>query len=543
MKKNKISLQSMLVTVIIGLLMHQYVMSNKFFNYFEMGNIMADMSYAQGDTLQLGRWFLPAATNLFTSYSIPSVNGVILIGCLSLTAWFWCDLFGIKSFWGRTLTGLALLSFPGTASVFSYGVNADAIAMGILLAAAAVYVYEKYRFGFLPGIVLIALSVGIYQPFFAVSIATVYGVLFCEFLRKESSQEKFTTKEFLKKGIKSAVFLLLGFVVYYMMLQVILQATGTNLSDYHGVDDMTSFTPKGIAKGFVYSYVYFLRYFFLGHYSDSIVRLLGNFVGALFFVYFLAGIFRNIAKTKDRAQSVWLLVITALLPLGINAAPFLMADRVGSGVDIYMLFSMMALWALFIKMLEMWKTENVSGADGKVLQVQETCQDASDRKGQWNCVVIWCGIGALVFTIFNGYIICNQAYHRMEAMTETTTSLIERMVARIESMPEWESNMPVYFVNPRPLVNENYQVDVPKYDALSGLVGTEIAPWYNERAIARYMNVYLRFPVTLASEQQQETLKQSAQLEIEKMPSYPAKESIQVIDGVLVVKVSNGEEE
>ena len=49
---------------------------------------------------------------------------------------------------------------------------------------------------------------------------------------------------------------------YYLILQLTIALTGVQLSDYHGVDSMTSFTIKGIVKGFVYTYGYFLSYFF-----------------------------------------------------------------------------------------------------------------------------------------------------------------------------------------------------------------------------------------------------------------------------------------
>lgn len=65
------------ITFLLGMFVHLYVVTNKFFNYFEMGNIMSDMSFSQNDTLGLGRWFLPVATNLFTSFSLPLFNGII----------------------------------------------------------------------------------------------------------------------------------------------------------------------------------------------------------------------------------------------------------------------------------------------------------------------------------------------------------------------------------------------------------------------------------------------------------------------------------
>ncbi len=54
-----------------GLLAHFYMMSHKFFNYFEMGNIFSHMPFLQEDTVALGRWFMPVATNLVTLFSMP----------------------------------------------------------------------------------------------------------------------------------------------------------------------------------------------------------------------------------------------------------------------------------------------------------------------------------------------------------------------------------------------------------------------------------------------------------------------------------------
>ncbi len=521
-QKNQIQWMSLGMTFLIGLFMHQYVMSNKFFNFFEMGNIMADMSLTQGDTLALGRWFLPVATNLFTSYSMPGVNGVMLIGSLSISACLICNLFGVRRLWGRILAGLLMLSFPGVAVSFSYGVNADAMGIGILLAVFGVWLEETYRYGFVPGILLIGMSIGVYQPYVSVGIAIIYGILLFR-----TMEEHFHGMEFVKAGLRRGIFLVFGFVFYYVMLQIVLAVTGLSLSNYHGVDSMTSFTVKGLVKGVVYAYIYFLRYFFLGFYADSPVRLLGHYVVALLVLVMFVGFVEKIHRYANKGQMLWLFAMLALLPLGVNGVPFLMADRVGSGVDLYMLHSMMVFWVIFVKWFEMWYGD----------RYENPAKQGLEKKNKW---FSWFAVGALVFTIWNGYIICNQAYHRMEAMTQTTTSLIERMVARIEVLPEWKSGMPVYFVNPRPLVNENYQVDVPLYDQMENMVGTEIVPWYNERAIARYMNVYLRFPVTLADEKQEESL--SNRPEVEAMPSFPAQDSMQVMDGVLVVKVSNGEE-
>ena len=76
-KKHRFLMEVFGITYLFGLIVHLYMFTNKFFNYFELGNIFADMSFTQGDTIAQGRWFLPIATNLFTGFSMPLLNGLI----------------------------------------------------------------------------------------------------------------------------------------------------------------------------------------------------------------------------------------------------------------------------------------------------------------------------------------------------------------------------------------------------------------------------------------------------------------------------------
>lgn len=511
-RKHKIPLMSGFITFMTGIFVHLYVSTNKFFNYFEMGNIFSTMSYDQNDTLGLGRWFLPAATNLLTEYSMPLWNSCMVMLYISISAGLICELLGIRKLLTRSLFGMVCVTFPGMASILSFGVNSDVFALAILLAVLAVYAEEKWRGGMGTGAVLLCLSIGTYQPYLAVAVGVAFCVLLLQLL------ESYERKRFWKKVGRLFLTLLFGFVLYYIVLQVILKLNNTVLSDYHGVDDMTSFTPKGIAKGLVYTYGYFLSYFFSRNYLLTGGRIACNVLGAV--LLFAALWKKGKVKTErnNRERGLLLLLMTALIPLGVNAAPFLMADRVGSGVDIYMMFGMMLLWGIFIRLI-----------------LEESLQKYFHRArtGQG---LQWCALLVLCVTVLSGSLICNQAYHRMDAMTQTTSALLERMVARMESVPEWNKDMPVYFKNPRELVNSNYDIEIPAYEKMKKLPGTEIWPNYNEDAIERYCEVYLHFPIELASEDQKEKLDQNET--VQNMPAFPAQESIQVIDGVMVVKIS-----
>lgn len=503
--KNRKEILSFFLVYLTGICIHLFVMTNKFFNYFEMSNILADMSYSQNDSLGLGRWFMPVVTNLFSRYSIPSLNGLVCIGYVSGAAALSASLLRMNHAVHRYLLGVLFVAFPGIASILSYGVNSDLFCFCLFFAVLSVYLLERCRFGFAAGALILALSIGAYQPYLSLAIAVSYGILFFEVLRDD-----FQVKDFLKKGIRLAAMMAVGFTLYYVILQLILKITGISLSSYRGVDNMTSFTLKGIIKGFVYSYAYFLKYLFSLEYTYTYARVIFNVLGMISFVLLLGFILRG----KSKVQKFWSFFLVALLPLGLNASPFLMADRVGNGVDRYMLISIMLVWAILFVLMEQARANKP--------------------------LVQWIGSIAACVAALASISITNEAYHRLDAMTTATNSLMTRIVSRIEAHPGWNAEVPVYFVNPENLFNENYPVDIPKYNALKNVPGTEIKPWYNELAYQKYMEVYLNFPVQLAD--QEEKNKAMNNLQFDKIKSFPAAESVTMVDGVLVIKISNDTE-
>ena len=263
-------------------------------------------------------------------------------------------------------------------------------------------------------------------------------------------------------------------------------------------------------------------------------------------IAFFALLIRRTGEQKAEGRSVsvlWMWVLLCFLPLGCNSAPFLMGDRVGSGVDRYMIFSLMFLWALLLAMLDDLRAGRAGELRGiwKDKEAGERQQEHAGAvaKPVWN-LAQWAGCFAVVTAILTGVIIDNQAYHRMEAMTETTGSLLNRIAARMEEQPEWNKDIPVYFVNCRALVNLNYDVDIPEYDAIKNMPGTFLRSSYSEEAIVKYMEVYLHFPVKEASEEERQRVENNPLFQ--QMESYPSESSVQVIDGVMVVKISDGEE-
>lgn len=556
MRKHKEQVWVFASTFLTGFLIHFYMFSNKMINYFEMNNILTPMSMDKGDTLAMGRWFLPVVSRLSSVYSMPAVNGMICLVCLSLIACMLVDVFGLKS---RVLILLCeglIVSFPGVASYLSYGVNSDVFCVALLLSVLSGWVLYKSACsvkGMIISAVVLCFCIGVYQPFMSVTIAIIFCMLYLQ-VWQEGKGFIFILKQVLRYVLTLAA----GFILYYIVLQIVTAATGISVGDYHGINDMTSFTLKGIAKGGVYTYFYFLYYLFSMEYANfPLVIVFDGLAAALFLLYTIAG-YRKFQKgMREKGSLICQILLVVFLPIGVNASPFLMADRVGNGVDRYMMFSMMLLFALLLKLMEAVAdagkkaVENGGsrqngpegetdgqGADG------ERCRGAKSKEekgvsARLEALPQWVVILAVTAVIWGNYYQCNQGYYRAEAMTKSTDSLLTRLAYRIESAEGWSPELPVYLAGCEALFNENCDTEIEAFTGLTRVDGTEIKPWYNEGAVVKYMQVYLNFPMHTVSNEQKENILASA--EFAQMGIYPQRDSMRMINGVLVVKFGETE--
>ena len=555
-------------TFLIGVFVHFFMFSNKMINYFEMNNILTPMSMDKGDTLAMGRWFLPVVSRLSSVYSMPAVNGAICLICLSFAACMIVDVFGLKSRVLILLCEGVIVSFPGVASYLSYGVNSDVFCVALLLSVLSGWLLQHSGCS-IKGMALSALTlcfcIGVYQPFMSVTIAIIFCMLYLQVW-----QEGKGFISILKQVLRYLLTLAAGFILYYIVLQIVTAATGISVGDYHGINDMTSFTLKGIAKGGVYTYFYFLYYLFSMEYANfPLVIVFDGLAAALFLFYTIVG-YRSCQKgAREKGSLVCQILLVVFLPIGVNAAPFLMADRVGNGVDRYMMFSMMLLFVLLLKLMEVMsdagaalKAETAEGEgktaenDGgkkvspKGIEVGQGAGEAwrgsvksREKKGAsawWEVLPQWMTIICLTAVIWGNYYLCNQGYYRAEAMTKSTDSLLTRLAYRIESVEGWNPELPVYLANCEMLFNENCDTDIAAFTGLTRMDGTEIKPWYNEGAVVKYMQVYLNFPVQTISGERQEAILASE--EFARMGIYPQEDSMRMMDGVLVVKFGETQE-
>lgn len=511
MKKEE-SVFAFMLTFVSGILIHLYIMTNKVFCFNEMNLLSIPSAIISEKALVEGRWSLGFFTRILgDNYSLPAVIGVAGMLMLGVAVVMIIHLLDVHNRIEIGLIAFGMVVFPAIPSFFGYTLLGDAWFFASFLAILAVWLAYRYKYGFLVAIVVVAVTTGIHQSFFSVSVSFafvhVFWYVFChDEIRK--------TKEICRLIFPYLAMLAMGLVLYVLISKAVVFCSGIKLTDYYGISEMTSITPRGFCKGFVYCYVYFYRYFFTDRYYTSIVSVVSNW-GLLFFALTVIAVrVINLLREKKFFCATMTVVLTLLLPVGTLSLPLLMSDRVGSGVDRYMMYSLTGAITILVLLFGKWLR-----SDNKMKRIFS-----------------YVAVVGIVLNFASDYILDNQAYARIDSVTTATENYLNRMVYRMENMDEWNPDVPVLFSECNNLFTDYYDMDIAhNFIDPKEIRGTAYEPHYSADAIVHYMQVVLKFPVRQVVDIEVISSIQASP-EYATMPVYPADGSMRIIDDVLVVK-------
>lgn len=380
--------------IIIGLIAHLYKITNWLPNWDSLV-----FRYDPQNMVSMGRWFLPVASAVSSFYDLPWITGLMAILFHALGAVFILEIFKVKKTVTAVLIGGVVASFPTVTSVMMYNYVADAYALSFLLACIAAYQLIKEKPNYVLAIILIALSVGIYQAYITVTIMLLLG-----FLIKESLSIKTKAKDIIIKGVKFLITGAVGMGLYYLALTLILKITNTVLLDYQGFGDATALS--GID---VFASLYVIKESFFGYFFDFSKGInLFSVLNLLILILTVALYLVNIIRSKLQISKILLVVLFALcLPVGASVLAF-----VNSSIDYHMLMKMgfVTFYILFIIQYE--------EAEFKNLKLQG--------------IKLWAILLLSAVLIFNHLIIANVSYHKLNMSYEKSIGTLNRIADRIE---------------------------------------------------------------------------------------------------------------
>ena len=148
---------------------------------------------------------------------------------------------------------------------------------------------------------------------------------------------------------------------------------------------------------------------------------------------------------------------------------------------------------------------------------------------QWGCIV------SIFVMIFNFFLMTNIAYYNMNEKYEKSYSLCLRIVDRIEQMEEYRTWVKVAFIGGWPDSNKYPTTETTLKDLKGYYASRSDYVLDKTESYVSFIKHYLNVSLLEASSEEEYALSQNET--VQNMDTFPAKNSIQMVNDVLVIKM------
>lgn len=488
--------------IITGYLVHLYA----FTNIVPCSDGLSRVYDPQQMTVS-GRWFLHYASMLNGFTQMPAVIGLLSMLLLGAAAALTVGLLRLRSRSLGGVCGAVMAAFPCLGYTFLYMFTASAYCLAIFMAVLAVQLAVRGKWRLVPAVLLLATAMGTYQAYAAMSIALSVLVVI-EFLTRPEA----TLRGTLRLGGRLVAFLALGAAAYYGILQIFLRVKHVQLLSYLGMDTvMTHYPLAKLPSLLVTTYKQVLAFFFIpgsaNAYNTPVLSVLNALLLAAAAVGLVAAL-RHDGLLRQPWRVLLLLVLILLFPLAINFGQIMSPYSAPTPIMKYA-FVLVYLAALLM----------LDKCDGCI-----PCPKATGIAG----AVCVCALLVCFLQTNNLLYTASAQAHR------ATQSYLTRMMARVEDCDGYTPDMEVVIIGTIP--DEQMHSAIESYAQVEhySVPIHQVAPL--NKHLYYYLNDWLSIPI---EEPSQETMAAVAGSDaFAAMPLYPQQGSVKVIDGRVVVKLS-----
>lgn len=488
-----------LACVLLGFLTHLFAFTNIIPNSDGLSRVFDE----QQMTIS-GRWFLHYASMFHGFIQAPALIGALSLVFLGTAAALSVDVLALKSRLSSALCGSVMALFPAVAYTYLYMFTASAYALAIALAVLSVWLTQKYPKWFLAASIPLACSIGTYQAYFSVAAALALSRVILDLLDEEKP-----LKTTILEGFR--ILFMLGFsaLVYYLVLQIFLNAKGLTLLTYLGMDEFGSgLTLGGIIAMILDAYKKVL-YFFLspGSFGYNTTPLILSHLALL-----SAGGFSLVTvlvrhKALRAPGRIALIVLgCGLMPLACNFTQLL------SEPTPIMRYGLVTVYLLLIAFVD--------------------TMNRGDTKAGTLFRRVVCVAMATVLLLFAQ--ISNLAYTASATAHRATETFSANLVGRVEATAGYCADMEVVIIGSFP--DDVYYSDIEAFRLVEHYSCMSSTVMQLNKHVYAYLNDWLNIPWQEPSEDT--FLSVSASDDFAAMPLYPSDGSVQIINGKVVVKLA-----
>lgn len=497
--------ECMISAVLWGAVAHGMVLVRKF-TFFDEANYL----FSVGATTISGRWFLgilgAIVRWLFGSadFSLPLWSGGLTILLAGVCGFVCSELWRLEKKSSRVMVSGLLVTFPVVTSLLFYSFTAPYYMVGLLLmlgSAWALTAGDHWK-GFLSGIVLGVLGLGIYQAFLPLYLCVLLIQFALEVLRAEQWDFSKLWKRFA--WYCGACLVMLG--LYLLSIRISTAVTQERLTDYKGLSSMGSTGPMEYLHRVKLAYLLFFfpekagRDGFILPYHLKQVYLLTILLSAGLGI-------SAVVRCKNWAKAASLLAVGAAFPLATNFIYVMCAEDV---LYTLMLYGVLGPFLLLVCLNEQEMPEL--------------------RKPGWLRKI---AIGLIAMMCVMCVRVDNAAYTQAEMVQNRVQSYYTRLITRIQQTPGYTEKTPIAFVGePTEFTDTTFR----RIDGFAELPIAPLAyttsPFCTGYTWPQFMELWCGFTPPMADGEDFED-----KPEVQAMPRYPDDGSIQLVDGTIVVKL------
>ena len=503
--------------VIFGLMAHLYQFTNKLYNYDELTNTPGGI----GLSTEQGRWLLNLMGRFMRSvfggsYSLPFFNGIFALLFLAVSAALLVSALDVKRRLTAGILGGLLVVFPAVVSMYFFMFLALYYAIGIFFSVLAAYLVVKYPRSIcanVAAVLLIAGSLGIYQAYFPNTVCILLMVVILEAaFGNVAGKEQW--KRFWITVVRYLAIMAAGLVVYFLINKMYLAVTGIQLTSYQGGDTMGAITVSQLLGGIKNCYTSFFRLGFedvMGiNYNRTVKRLI-----KVVWILLGAGIASYLAlKKKEYMNKLIVILGLMIFPLAMFLI-YVMAPN--SACYTLMAYAVVFLFVFCVVWLDAcW--ENLRTAKNLFIGMN------------------WVAALTMAALIISYIWYANGNYMALEYTKYHDMAYCQTLITQIKSVDGYSDDMPVIVVGSQVSDSTN---SMGSMISDTFIVGGRADSNLGYNSVLYIMSKYLGFSPQYGG--YEETQEWMARDEVKNMPSYPDEGSIQVIDGSIVVKLSEYE--
>lgn len=503
MKKHK---RPFLAAFSVCLLTYMFTLTNKLVNFDDVYCV-----FSRGGTLESGRWGLYLIWRFLPSLSMPWLHGIITILLLSVSACVVVDAFRIRSGLIQCLVAGLFVSFPSMIGIITYMFDASAYGVALLAAVLSTAIMlglfrkrdvaNSWHF-LLPlavSIVLCVISLSIYQAFFSLTASLFLIALFRDLLSSDSD-----IKTTFQKAIKMLLFLVVSFLVYYLVLQFFFHRHHFTGGSY--MEKMTDTGSMSFLDLLKSVYLFIPDELVSGKYGLISTRL-SQITHLVVFGYICVDFILTVMHQKPLNMFGAILV---LLMIPVSVCLFLLVA--GNNAHSLVFFSFTAYYVLAGVLL-----------DRRITELQE---EQSLKRLLINVTSL-----AMVLLIGNSVFLGNSAFLKLYLAYENSYSFYGTIVTQVKSLPDLCAENKLAIIGEASTFVTDFD-EFSASDRIMGATGFEV----NDYSYTRFIKNFLGFDIPFATQEEIEKLVLSD--EFRRMPDYPFDGSIQIIDNIVVVKLS-----